>query len=377
MVKSLNKSRKGFTLIEIIVVIAVIIILVLLTVPRLFDYIQKMREEWIVSSIRVFEEAAMTYEIEHGDWPRLTDEPYTVIELEEYASKLFAITGSIVNLDPEGRYYNIDWSKLKTYVTDVPKGDDQYLFILRNPVGEIYYLEGLRVDIDILRGTAGGGESTEDIEDLEESEIPEVPEEPGESEEPEELIPIDVNYFRFDSSTGTITGYEDDGPKDVVIPSEIDGVDVTHIGTDAFYYKTLNSVVISDGVTHIGIWAFGNNELTNVIIPNSVAYIDEGAFADNNITNITIPEGVTHIGEWAFHNNHLIDMTIPDSVIKIGDWAFHTNSLTQITILNNSTYVGYKSFVCNGPNRDSESLSEGDNKAGVWSLMEEGYWERQ
>ena len=73
-------------------------------------------------------------------------------------------------------------------------------------------------------------------------------------------------YFTFDRTTGTITGYDIAGGLDVFIPSTIGGVAVEHIGFDAFLEKYLTSVIIPDSVTSIGDCAFRNNQLTSITI---------------------------------------------------------------------------------------------------------------
>ncbi len=99
-------------------------------------------------------------------------------------------------------------------------------------------------------------------------------------------------YFTFDSTTGTITGYNIAGGLDVVIPSTIGGVAVEHIGMDAFLEKYLTSVIIPDSVTSIGDCAFRNNQLTSVTIPDSVTSIGSWAFENNQLTSVTIGAGV-------------------------------------------------------------------------------------
>lgn len=61
-----------------------------------------------------------------------------------------------------------------------------------------------------------------------------------------EEVWTDAKYFSFDKQTGTITDYSSKGPKDVVIPAEIDGVPVTTIGEGAFSDNQLTSVEIPD-----------------------------------------------------------------------------------------------------------------------------------
>jgi hypothetical protein len=117
-------------------------------------------------------------------------------------------------------------------------------------------------------------------------------------------------YFTFDSTTGTITGYDIAGGLDVVIPSTIGGVAVEHIGLDAFYEKYLTSVIIPDSVASIGNCAFRINLLTSVTIGNSVTSIGDRAFETNLLTSVTIGNSVTSIGYWVFASNQLTSVTI-------------------------------------------------------------------
>ena len=99
-------------------------------------------------------------------------------------------------------------------------------------------------------------------------------------------------YFTFDSTTGTITGYDIAGGLDVVIPSTIGGVAVEHIGHNAFLEKYLTSVIIPGSVTSIGDCAFRINLLTSITIPGSVTSIGNWVFVNNQLTSITIGTGV-------------------------------------------------------------------------------------
>ena len=117
-------------------------------------------------------------------------------------------------------------------------------------------------------------------------------------------------YFTFDSTTGTITGYDIAGGLDVVIPSTIGGVAVEHIGIDAFLEKYLTSVIIPDSVVSIDPCAFRINLLTSVTIGNSVTSIGDRAFESNLLTSVTIGNSLTSIGYWVFADNLLTSVTI-------------------------------------------------------------------
>ena len=61
------KFKRGFTLIELIVVIAVIAVLVLLAVPKFMGQTDKAKEAHIINDVRVVESKVGEYLIEHGD----------------------------------------------------------------------------------------------------------------------------------------------------------------------------------------------------------------------------------------------------------------------------------------------------------------------
>jgi hypothetical protein len=127
---------------------------------------------------------------------------------------------------------------------------------------------------------------------------------------PTTTVTTPEEYFTFDSTTGTITGYDIAGGLDVVIPSTIGGFAMEHIGIDAFLEKYLTSVIIPDSVTSIGPCAFRINQLTSVTISNSVTSIGDRAFETNLLTSVTIGNSVTSIGYWVFASNQLTSVTI-------------------------------------------------------------------
>lgn len=87
------------------------------------------------------------------------------------------------------------------------------------------------------------------------------------------------------TDTITITGYTEGGGA-VVIPSTINGKNVTAIGDKAFYINgftsdTITSVIIPNGVTTIGFGAFGNRDkIAAITIPSTVTSIGDYAFSD-------------------------------------------------------------------------------------------------
>ena len=136
----------------------------------------------------------------------------------------------------------------------------------------------------------------------------------------------------------------------VTIPTNINGLAVTSIGTNAFQFSILTSVTIPNSVTSIGDSAFYYSGITNVIIPNSVTGIGNNAFEIcYDLTSVIIPNSVTSIGTYAFAYCGLKSVTIPNSVTSIGSYAFFAcGSLTGIYFQGNSPSPTNDSTVFSG-----------------------------
>ena len=145
-------------------------------------------------------------------------------------------------------------------------------------------------------------------------------------------------------SDGEITDYINTTEKNIIIPDNFDGVDVTSIGNRAFDGNDLTEVIIPNSVKSIGQSAFDENKLTEVIIPNSVTSIGENAFYDNELTEVIIPNSVKIIGGGAFRINKLAEVIIGNSVESIGDYAFIGNQLTHVIIPNSVKIIGGGAF---------------------------------
>jgi len=146
-------------------------------------------------------------------------------------------------------------------------------------------------------------------------------------------------------STITITEYLGK-TKNLEIPSNLYGLTVTHIGSNAFKNKQLTSVVIPDSIIVIGKNAFiGNKNLREVTISNSVISIEEGAFENNNIEKLILGQNVQLIGKSAFKgNNNLREVIILDSVILIEEEAFENNNIDKLILGQNVQIIGQNAF---------------------------------
>lgn len=187
-----------------------------------------------------------------------------------------------------------------------------------------------------------------------------------------------TNTFDFNLTTGTITKYNGTDTV-VVIPSKINGVTVTTIGTDAFLGLNITSVTIPANVTEIGANAFaGCTKLTsvnyagdwsNLTIQSGNPAVEDAANAQlfdfkfilndtavivirykGTAADVTIPsrykgKPVTMIDHAAFHDSAVTSVTIPDSVTSIPDDAFaFCSQLTNISIPNSVTFIGFAAF---------------------------------
>jgi prepilin-type N-terminal cleavage/methylation domain-containing protein len=190
--------------------------------------------------------------------------------------------------------------------------------------------------------------------------------------------------FAFTSGNGYIDEYYDyeEGdpnnpacPRDVVIPSSINGVDVVRVGNDSFRDKGITSILIPETVTSIGRRSFSNNQLpdnqafirsrdssgqetstlasyggarrSNVSIPTDITALGLDSLSRNGITSITIPDSVISIGNSALVSNMLTSIVIPDSVLTIGSNAFSSNQITHVTLSSSVKSIGHSAFYNN------------------------------
>jgi hypothetical protein len=133
----------------------------------------------------------------------------------------------------------------------------------------------------------------------------------------------------------------------VTIPNQIEGINVTIIGTEAFSGRTPASVIIPNSVITIENGAFRRCSLQSITIPDSVTIIGDDAFYYNSLSSVQLSKNLTTIGKNAFSSNKLTSVTIPDSVTTIGDYVFSANSLSSVQLSKNLTTIGKYAFSSN------------------------------
>ncbi len=179
--------------------------------------------------------------------------------------------------------------------------------------------------------------------------------------------------YRKDSGKAIITGYTGTDST-VVIPSSIDGFEVTEIAGGAFRSSTMESVTFPDTLTWIGDSAFAKcDSLTEVRLPATDKFKHMGTYAFENCANlkkIWVPEdfkpsymvapfyqcaqlkevefeeGITEIPSSLMKSCPGIEsIVIPDTVTTIGSEAFsNCENLKSVTLPSNLTEIRYEAF---------------------------------
>ena len=189
----------------------------------------------------------------------------------------------------------------------------------------------------------------------------------------------------------SVTGLIDSRKASIIIPRQIDGINLTEIDENAFSDKTCLANVDFQKLSNIntiGANAFaGCVNLSSINLPASITTIGEGAFKNcQSLTNITIPSSVINIGVGAFSGCNDLNITVSssnpnysavgnilydkaktkiistgktaselnilDSVTEIGSYAFAENSnLVSVRFSNTPVIGAYAFYHC--PNMNS------------------------
>jgi hypothetical protein len=196
----------------------------------------------------------------------------------------------------------------------------------------------------------------------------------------------------------------------VEIPSEINGVQITSIWSNAFYNKWISSIIIPEWVTTINSSAFYGNQLKTLTLPSTITTIQSSAFYNNILNpviwyvsstgwitndanntyiklvtpemiealsgcfsfdsekweildyyawykqecgeNVEIPseiDGIQVKSIWnnAFKSKWISSIIIPEWVTSIWNWAFYSNKLTELILPSTLTWIWDAAFEYN------------------------------
>lgn len=348
------KNSRGITLIALVITITVLLILAGITIGSITNdngVVNQANEAKILTDLRTVEEA------------------YNV------------------NIIQRERDENVDLAEID-FLTKIYIGEENYIYAINN-------VEDIDVTTDFGKGTIRSEISNiTDLNDVyfvdEDGSVAYVKDGTvyGEVELGKEVRPTREDLFVFDEETGTITGIVENTSKDpngigfyyddigiishenIIIPSQINGVEVKQIGDFAFIdCGNLKSVVIPDTVVSIGKYAFESciglisidipdsvtkigerafencEELQNVVLSKGLTSIEWQTFEDcKKLKNINIPDGVTNIGYGAFRRcESLEQILLPDSLVTVGGSVFYGCSKLETVVLSkNLTEIGYR-----------------------------------
>lgn len=116
---------------------------------------------------------------------------------------------------------------------------------------------------------------------------------------------------------------------DIVIPSRIDGRNVTEIGNSAF-------------------GSYGSSSIGEVTLPNTIKKINAFAFDSIGATKVNIPDSVEHIGYGAFQNcKSLKEVTLGKNIDSLLCWVF--TGCEKLEKINGLDHIkNFQSFCLNG-----------------------------
>lgn len=198
----------------------------------------------------------------------------------------------------------------------------------------------------------------------------------------ETLTSGDFEYLLNDDNTATVSRYIGTD-EEVVVPSALDGHDVTTLGGGAFanckeiaaielpktltelkdscFYgcAALSSISLAEGNADFQVkdnilfsadgqylyWYSQTREETAYEIPEGVKEIWSSAFANTKLTDVTFPGGLLYVDDWAFSGTQIAQLELPDSVLEIGGYAFaDCPKLTEIDFPENLEIIDAAAF---------------------------------
>jgi prepilin-type N-terminal cleavage/methylation domain-containing protein len=345
---SKKNNRNGFTLIELLAVIVVLAIIALIAIPVVQDIVKHAKKEVLRDTAYGLAQAGQnkcSSSTLQGTW----DETLVQFENNEETSEA-KLSDYFKGKNPDAGEVSINDS-CKTAIaiwndsvkTCAYKGysDDKVALISMKNSNTCKLEESGDLDDDYVDTSSTGYLCAN----------------------PGSTVATDSKYFTFNQTTKTITGYSVEGPKDLIIPCTIGGVNVEIIADSAFKGKGLTSVLMPDtvkiinnaafqnnsitsvsfgkSVESIGYQSFNGNLLTEVIFPDSLKVTSPGCgggctvFSGSPITKVTFGTGIETIGDGLFAGTSTLmmaDLSRANKLKSIGNVAFSGTKLTELNV---------------------------------------------
>lgn len=321
------KGKKGMTLIELLAVIAIIAILFILLIPTINSAIEKSRISGVQSDFHSYEVGARSYLMERGN-----DEK-TEEDLNQYLDKALRFESGVAK--EKG-----PWNS--PYKIQIDNENKQFIFSTADKINQTHQLI-VSWDEEIHSKYVIIGADNINNPSISEEEKNTIC-------ESRTIVETDSKYFTVADVEGgvSITAYSNDGPKDVVIPCQINGeyvVSISSLVNGAFQSKGINSIVFPNTLKKIeGKYAMRGNNLEHIQLPSSLEYIGSYAFDNNALQELKLPSNLKFIGERAFSINKIKSLTIPDNVLEISDHSFFKNPINTLVIGSGLTKIPSYSF---------------------------------
>lgn len=225
-------SKKGFTLIELIVVIAILGVLALIAIPQVFGFLSASRISVDQASIRTLNSMTALYRISNPTPDFFMDGLQSNEELLE-----LLVDDNYLNstVEPQSKDAEFAWIV-----------DDEKWYLM---FSDSFYSIGINDGLNLQN-----------------------------------------------NRDGWLVGLYSGAAKDVVIPFSLNGKTIKEIGQDSFLNSGMVAITFSDNseVRAIQRRAFRGNQLTEITLPDSLLVVGNSAFRDNpNLQKIVIGGNVT------------------------------------------------------------------------------------
>lgn len=318
------KNQKAFTLIELLSTIIILALLMAIAIPSISKYIDNSKKRVYVLAAEQYADATMK---------KLSNLDYSFYDQDTtYYIHINNIESERASMSPYG-----EW--IDAYVAVIFDGLHHYHWVSVDSAGrkvDVTEVEEMRLS-DIYSSTDLTVNNRQPIDfrtkiviiDADGNRIDTTPILAVKRPEADECYVYNIDG----SDNAIIIDYKASCPKDLIIPSYIDGHKVVSIYDYAFNSSNITSVVLPETVKSIGSRSFANNKISSVYLPSSIETISSNAFLNNRISSINFPEGLKTISNSAFKTNLISELNLPASLTTLGACAFCDNPIPNPAFL--------------------------------------------